>query len=70
MQTTITVHGTHCPSCKALIEDICSDIPEIESSNVDHETGKTVINHNEQLDWTALKQEIESSGDYHVELSK
>ena len=26
MKTTLTIKGTHCNSCKALIEDVCKEI--------------------------------------------
>lgn len=68
MQTVITIKGTHCPSCKALIEDICQDIMEIESCEVDYKTGKAVINHSKDFYWQKLKGEIENSGDYTVDI--
>ncbi|MDP2684327.1 MAG: heavy metal-associated domain-containing protein [bacterium] len=70
MQTTIKIKGTHCSSCKALIEDICQDTKEIEACNVDLKTGETIINHSDHLDWQSLKKEIEESGDYEVILDK
>jgi len=66
MQTIVNIKGTHCPSCKALIEDICQDVLEIESCEVDYNTGRTVINHEKDFDWHKLKSEIENSGDYSV----
>lgn len=66
MKTTITIKGTHCESCKALIEDVCKEIPGIISCNVDYKTGKTIIEHDEELDWKKFKKEIESLGEYKV----
>ncbi len=68
MKTTITIGGTHCPSCKALLEDVCRDFPEIQSCSVDYHSGQTVIEHDEHLDWQRLKEEIERAGSYSVEL--
>lgn len=63
---TITIAGTHCPSCKALIEDIAKDVQGITSCKVDFKTGETEIEYNEKLDWNTLKQEIEYLEEYKV----
>lgn len=68
MKTSLTIKGTHCHSCKALIEDVCKEFKEIISCNVDYKTGKTVIEHNEKLDFKKLKKEIENLGDYKLEV--
>jgi len=64
----VTIRGTHCESCKALIEDVCRDIPGVQSCRVDFATGKTEIEHDETLNWGKLQQEIEALGQYRVEL--
>lgn len=66
MKTNLTIKGTHCESCKALIEDVCKDIPGVVSCNVDFKTGKTKIEHTGRLDMRIVKKEIESLGDYKV----
>lgn len=66
MKTTITIEGTHCPACKTLIEDICSDLSEITTCVVDYKTGKAEVEHTDALDWAALKTEIENAGDYKI----
>ena len=63
MQTIINIKGIHCPSCKALIEDICLDVQGVESCKVDEKTGKALVNHEVNLDLQVLKKEIEESGD-------
>jgi copper chaperone CopZ len=68
MQTTFLIRGTHCHSCKALIEDICLDQPGVQSCTVDWETGKTSVEHDESTDLKALTTGIEDSGEYKVEL--
>lgn len=68
MKTTITIQGTHCASCKALIEDVCKDIQGISSCTVHYETGETIIEHNENIDWELFKKEIESLGKYTVHM--
>lgn len=66
MKTTITIKGTHCNSCKMLIEDVCAEIPDVQSCSVDFKTGKTVIEHKGKLDIQKLKKEIERLGKYKV----
>lgn len=70
MKTTLTIKGTHCNACKALIEDVCSEINGIHSCSVDFSTGKTEIEHDENVDWEKLKREIESVGKYKVEVNQ
>jgi copper chaperone CopZ len=70
MKTTLTIKGTHCNSCKALIEDVCGEIPGINSCNVNFETGITEIEHEENADWQKFKKEVESLGEYKVEMSQ
>lgn len=65
-KTTIIIQGTHCNSCKVLIEDVLSEITGVKSSTVDFTTGKTEIEHDETLDWDTVKQEVASLGDYKV----
>lgn len=70
MKTKITIQGTHCNACKALIEDVCKDIPGVQSCSVDFQTGETEIEHADNFDWQKLKQEIEDLGQYKLELNK
>lgn len=66
MKTTLTIKGTHCNSCKMLIEDVCKEIPGIQSCTVDFETGKTEVEHDENANWNKLQKEVESLGQYRV----
>jgi copper chaperone CopZ len=67
VKTLLTIKGTHCVSCKALIEDVCKDIPGVQSCSVDDATGRTEVEHEPSLDTALLKKEIESLGPYSVE---
>lgn len=67
-KTTFHIKGTHCASCKALIEDVCSEIPDIKSCTVNFQTGETTIEHEDALDWLSVKREIETLGNYSVEI--
>lgn len=68
MKTTITIKGTHCTACKTLLEDVCKDVPGIISCSVDFKTGQTDLEHTDALSWPQLKTEIESLGQYTVEV--
>ena len=68
MQTTITIKGTHCNACKALIEDVCKDIKGVKLCTVNFQTGQTVVDHEENIDWQAFKKEIDGLGQYDVQL--
>ena len=68
MKTTLRIKGTHCPSCKALIEDVCEDSKGVKSCNVDYKSGKTEIEHDNSFDFESFKKEIESLGNYKVEI--
>ncbi len=65
--TTITIKGTHCNSCKLLIEDVCKEIKGAQSCTVNFETGETVIEHDENFDWGAFEKELESFGEYIIQ---
>lgn len=69
MKTKITIQGTHCNACKMLIEDVCKDIEGVSSCNVDFKTGETEIDHDNNFDLRKLKQEVESLGQYKLELN-
>jgi len=66
MKTTFTVKGTHCNSCKILIEEACSEIKGIKSCQLDLKSGKAVLEHDGNIDLKKLKREIESLGEYKV----
>lgn len=70
MKTALTVKGTHCPSCKALIEDVCKDISGVTTCTADYKTGKVEIEHTGKLDMGKIKKEIESLGEYKVEVTR
>ena len=67
MKTIFYIKGTHCNSCKVLIEDVCKETEGVINCNVDFKTGKTEIEHTEKLNLETLKKEIESLGNYKVE---
>ncbi len=56
MQTHVSIPGIHCASCAALIKDVSSEFPSIKSVDVDVETKKVTLDHDESFDkqkWTA-----------------
>lgn len=69
MKTIITISGTHCRSCKLLIEDVCGDIAGIRSCSVNYETGETVIEYDPVINWEIVKKEINGFGQYRVDFA-
>ena len=70
MKTTFTIKGMHCTSCKVLIEDVCSEIPGVQSCKVDVKAGVAVIEHDAKVSAATLKKEIEKLGEYTVAVKK
>lgn len=70
MKTTAIIKGTHCNSCKLLIEDVCKEIEGVQSCNVDPATGEVIIEHKEQFNRNLIKEEIEGLGDYEVKFNQ
>jgi len=68
--TTINIKGTHCNSCKLLIEDVCREIKGAKECSVNFETGETKIEHDDSFDWEVFKKEVESLGNYKVEVNQ
>lgn len=66
MKTSFMVKGTHCNSCKLLIEDVCNEIKGVQSCTVDFKTGKAVLEHDGTVDLNKVKKEIEALGKYKV----
>ncbi len=60
------INGTHCASCKVLIEDVCSEMPGVVSCDVNPQTGNVVLEYEGDLDTEKLKNEIEALGKYKV----
>lgn len=67
MKTTFIIKGTHCASCKVLIEDLCRVVKGVQSCVVDFTTGKVVVEHDEKADWGSFKKEINSFCQYHID---
>ena len=60
MKTTLKIKGMHCNSCKALIEEVCKDVPGIESCSVDLAEEKAILTHKTPADVQKVKKEIEA----------
>lgn len=67
MKINFHIKGTHCQSCKLLIEDVCRDLPEVTACTVNAETGDAELEYTEGLDLGLVKKEIEALGSYTVE---
>lgn len=66
MKTVLTISGTHCHSCKALIEEVALENPAIHACTVDYTTGRTEIEHDENVDWEAFGKELAEVGEYVI----
>ena len=64
--TKLKIAGMHCASCKALIEDVCSEVPGVRSCAVDADAETASVEHDDSLDPNALVNEIRSLGDYRA----
>ncbi len=60
MQTVVSIPGMHCASCAALIKDVSSEFPSIKNINVDIETKKVTLEHDENFDRRKWTEEIEA----------
>ncbi len=67
MKTVIKIKGTHCESCKKLLEDVIGEVQGVKSVKVDFKTGKTEIEHEGKLDMKTLKKEVASLKLYQIE---
>lgn len=69
MKTTVSIPGIHCPSCAALIKDVSSEFPAIQSVDVNLEAKTVVFEHADDFDVTKWISEIEALGDtYKVQV--
>ena len=60
MQTTVSIPGIHCASCAALIKDVSSEFPSIKTVDVDVDTKKVILDHNDTFDMQKWTEEIEA----------
>ena len=67
MQTKIKITGMHCDSCRALIEDVASEIPGVKSCTVDPATGNGVIEHDDTFDFNFFVEGLKPFDKYSVE---
>jgi Cu+-exporting ATPase len=66
--TKLKITGMHCASCKALIEDVCGDVPGVRSCAVDIATEIASIEHDDSLNISVLVDEIKKLGEYGATL--
>ncbi|MBI3332398.1 heavy-metal-associated domain-containing protein [Candidatus Peregrinibacteria bacterium] len=66
MQTIVSIPGMHCASCAALIHDISSEFLAIKKTDIDIESKRVTLEHDESFNFDAWKQEVEASGDEYT----
>lgn len=60
MTTTVSIPGIHCASCAALIKDVSSEFPSIKTVDVDVDTKKVTLDHDDTFDMQKWTEEIEA----------
>ncbi|MEK9152050.1 MAG: heavy metal-associated domain-containing protein [Patescibacteria group bacterium] len=68
MTATLQITGMHCVSCKALIEDVCSEFAGVTSCAVDVAAGRAIIGHDGSADMQAVVGEINRLGKYRASI--
>ena len=67
MKKTFPIIGMHCASCKALIEDVVSDLKGVTAVQVNYATEKMTVEYDAQkVDISALKKSVASAGSYEL----
>ena len=66
MTTLFHIEGTHCSSCKFLIEDVCQEILGVQSAVVDLEKKTLAIEHAEDVDLSLLEKNVANLGEYRL----
>jgi copper chaperone CopZ len=66
--TQLKIDGMHCNSCKLLIEDVCRDYKNVQTCDVNLDSGLATIVHDGELDLAKLITEIESLDRYKVSI--
>ena len=70
MKTIVSIPGIHCASCAALIRDVSSEFPQIQSIDVDESSKRVTIEHADDFDFDRWKREIEALDEkYKVQMS-
>ena len=64
--TEFMVRGTHCTACKALIEDVCAELPGVKRCTVNYTTGQTTVVHEPAIDIRQIVAAIDELGPYQV----
>lgn len=63
MKTVVSIPSMHCNSCAALIKEVSSEFPAIKELQVDIESKKVTLEHDENFDLPKWSQEIEALGE-------
>ncbi|PIZ63698.1 hypothetical protein COY16_01325, partial [Candidatus Roizmanbacteria bacterium CG_4_10_14_0_2_um_filter_39_13] len=67
MKQTFPIIGMHCASCKALIEDVVSDLEGVTSVGVNYATEKMTVEFDEKkVDIATLRKTVASAGSYEL----
>lgn len=59
MRTLVQIPGIHCQSCVALITDVSQDFPAIQHIDVDLQSKKITLDHDDRFDLPTWSQAVE-----------
>lgn len=57
----------HCASCKALLEDVVSDVPGVTGCTINAEQAVGAIEHDASFNFDTLVKEVATLGKYNIE---
>ena len=69
MKIQFKVTGMTCNACKAVIEDVATDFPEITHCTVEVASGKGSLEFKDGFDPNLFKNAIDTVGEYKLEFS-
>ncbi len=70
MKTIVQIPGMHCHACATLVTQISQESSSIHKVDVDLESKKVTLDHDESFDLKAWTKEIEALGDEYKVLNQ
>ena len=70
MKTIVQIPGMHCHACATLVTQISEELGSVSKVDVDLESKKVTLDHDESFDLKAWTKEIEALGDEYKVLNQ
>lgn len=70
MKTIVQIPGMHCHACATLVTQISYEFPSVKKVEVDLETKKVTLEHDDAFDVAWWTKEIEALGDEYKVLNQ